>query len=184
MSLKQYETYCQEFGLNPSIKFVVNNHEGILGIGRRVPSMGSVFIQIPFSGLQLEIDVDFLLVHKPVPSLLSMRDMLQNGLDSSLKDATISIGTGIAKRTNQLQLCNFFLTHTWMPFDMPWSLFTEPKLRKIHRTFGHPSALDTMALLRRAQGAKVTPGHQSCSKKSLNIVKYVRHMHLLHGVSS
>lgn len=151
MSRKKYITYCQEFGRRLSIKSAAHNDEGILGTGRRVPFMGTVFIQISFSGLQVEIDVDFLLVDKAVPARLSMRDMLQNGLDISLQDAAIFIGTGIAKRANQLQLCNFFLTHTWMPSSMPWSLFTEPELRKIHRMFGHSSVRDTMALLRRAQ---------------------------------
>lgn len=41
-------------------------------------------IQIPFNVLGLIINVDFMLIKDDIPTLLSMRDMLKNGLNISI----------------------------------------------------------------------------------------------------
>lgn len=45
---------------------------------------------------------------------------------------------------------NYFLTHRWSPRDLPLALYSERKLRNIHRSFGHPSVHCTEGLLKHA----------------------------------
>lgn len=82
---------------------------------------------------------------------MSMKDMVTNGLDLSLQNQHISFG----KRTQKLAMENFFLIHRWSKEEMPYALYTEGELAKIHRNFGHPSVKSTEGLLKRAGGGKI-----------------------------
>lgn len=76
-----------------------------------------------------------MLIKDDIPTLLSLRGMITNGLD-------LSIGHGHAcfnERIQKLDLVNVFMEHNWEPKYMRYVLFTETELRAIHRNFGHPS---------------------------------------------
>lgn len=61
-------------------------------------------IQIKFKDLYIVIDVDFLLITADIQTLLSMRYIVENGLDISIKSKTISNGERRQKKNFQ----NFF----------------------------------------------------------------------------
>lgn len=140
----QYEAYTKEFGLRNAMRPAPDRT--IRGIGGRRKAAGMEMIQIPFSDLGLVIDVDFVIINEEVPSLLSMKDMYTNGLDLSIQGRYVSL----ANRRHKLAFENFFLIHRWSTRDMPYALYTETDLRRIHRGFGHPSVKSTEKLLRRA----------------------------------
>lgn len=105
MSLSQYGSYCVEFGLKRAINR--STRTVLRGIGgRRIP-IGTERIQIPFDKLRIIIDVDFLILQEDVPSLLSMRDMIENQLDISIQSLHITL----AGRKQSLAMENFFLIH-------------------------------------------------------------------------
>lgn len=96
--------------------------------------MGTALIQIPFKDLRLVVDVELLLIAHEIPSLISMRDMVRNGLEISILHAHVTRES----RLEKLNFENYFLVHEWEPSDMPYTLYTETELRTIHRNFGHP----------------------------------------------
>lgn len=145
MGTHQYDEYCKTFGLRPAIR---TQTRGVIGIGGRKSSIGTVTIQIPFPNLGLIIDVCFLLMTGNVPTLLCMKDMIDNNLDISLQHRTITH----EGRKQQLRLENYFLVYRWGFKDMTYTLFTEQELLKIHKVFGHPSVGATQRMLRRAKG--------------------------------
>lgn len=57
----------------------------IMGVGGRQNGIGISTIQIPFTQLNLLVDVPFPIIPTDVPTLLSMRDMVINGLDISIQ---------------------------------------------------------------------------------------------------
>lgn len=112
-----------------------------------------VMVQIPVKDLELVIDVHFMAIGANIPTSLSMKDMLNNGLAIYIYECTIKLN-GIAQR---LHLNNFFLIHIWGPTDMPFAMYTERELRMIHRWFRHPIKWATEGLLRRAACGKLAP---------------------------
>lgn len=90
MSYTQYNAYCKEF----NVPFDINrrDQQGIRGVGGSAKVIGSAIIPIPFRDLNLIIEVKFQIVNERVLSLLSNRDMIENGLDISLQRKTISYG--------------------------------------------------------------------------------------------
>lgn len=54
------------------------------GIGWRQCAVGEAVIQIPFSDLGLIIDFKFVILGSDVPTMLSTKDLLSNGLDISV----------------------------------------------------------------------------------------------------
>lgn len=72
--------------------------------------------------------------------------MIDNGLDISLQCGFLYIGD----MKQPLTLENYFYVYNWSSDSIPYELYTEDKLRKIHRAFGHPSVSATHKLLRRA----------------------------------
>ena len=144
MCLSQYEAYCREFGCPVDINYSEN--KGLNGIGGKSVAIGSAKIPIPFIELGIVIDVRFRIMRDRCPSLLSLKDMISNGLDLSIQEKTISIGD----EKQSLLFENDFLKHKWSPKDMDTALYTEDELRKLHKHFGHPSVHALHKLLRTA----------------------------------
>lgn len=67
-------------------------------------SVGTVRLKIPLRKLNIITDVDLFLLSENVPSLLSMKDMVENGLDISIQDCTERYGD----RTQALSVENYF----------------------------------------------------------------------------
>lgn len=95
--------------------------------------MGIPKIQVPFNELRVIIDVDFWIIEERVPTLLSMRDMIHNGLDISIQHARIYPG----KSSQKFAFENCFLIHRWDATKSMHIYYTENELRTIHRTMGH-----------------------------------------------
>ena len=148
MSEGQYIAYQYEFGRKIPIRAP---KRGVRGIGGRSKVIGEVTIQIPFVELHLIIDVDFAILKEDSPSLLSNKDMIENGLDISLQGSYLYIGN----LRQPLVLENYFFKYNWSSTSIPYVLYTEKELRTIHRSFGHPSVSSTYKLLRRASGDKL-----------------------------
>lgn len=75
----QYCAYCQTLKLPYSIK--PPNNRAIAGIGRTRKAVGLVVIHVPFKDLDLVIDDAFRFIKEDIPTILSMKDMMQNSLD-------------------------------------------------------------------------------------------------------
>lgn len=97
------------------------------------------------------IDVSFLLLADKVPILLSIRDMIKNGLYLSLQECVLKY----KGRRHGLSMEKYFLIHRWTPGDMPFALYTETKIRSFHRYFDHPSVKATEIFLKGASGGPV-----------------------------
>lgn len=143
MSEEQYEAYQEEFGRRVPMKA---SKRDVRGIGGRSLSIGEVTLQIPFSGLGIVLDIEFSILRESTPSLLCNKDLLENNLDISLQGGYLYIG----ERKQNLILDNYFFIHTWTADDLPFVLYTEAELGRIHRVFGHPSVAATYKLLRKA----------------------------------
>lgn len=97
--------------------------------------MGIVTIQVPINYFDVIIDMSLLVVWKDVPALSSMKDMFQNGLDTTIQGPYGSLGS----RRRTLTMENFFFIRRWYPEDMLYALYRKEELRELHRAFGHPS---------------------------------------------
>lgn len=155
----QYLAYCKKLGLKPALR--IDASRSVKGVRGTQKGIGAARIDIPFKCLKITISVLFLILKGEIPGLLSMRDMITNGLELSLQKATISFA-GLHK---DLELKNIFLVHNWNPDDMSYALYTESELRKIHRNFGHPSVNAMGNLLRRASQAEIDGTTRHCLKK-------------------
>ena len=142
MSHSQYKAYCEEF----HVPMQLNRSEKktICGLNSKNPAIGTAVITIPFKDLDLWIDVKFRIMAFDCPTLLSMKDMVDNGLDISVQNKWVSY----KHKLQDLAFENYFLIHRWSVSDS--SFYTEPELRKLHRVFGHPSVTALKYLLRRA----------------------------------
>lgn len=143
MSLNQYRAYQSEFGRKVPMRPA---RKDVKGIGGRSTVLGEVTIQIPFSKLNLIIDVEFSILPDDTPSLLSNKDIIENGLDISLQGGYLYIDDA----RQPLIFENFFYIYKWKAPSIPYVLYTEQELRRIHRVFGHPSVAATHNLLKRA----------------------------------
>ena len=76
--------------------------------------------------------------------------MLDNGLDISIQKKIIPY----EGREQELILENYFLIHRWKPEEIYYSMFTEQELKRLHRSFGHPTVNALVNILRRAQPDK------------------------------
>ena len=162
MSLDQYRAYCSDFHV--PMKICKEDRKIIRGIGGKSSAIGTAIIPVPFKGLRLVADVKFQIVTDKVPSLLCMKDMLQNGLDISIQNSVMTYKSF----SHPLQMRNYFLIHKWEPCDVSHSLYSEQELRKLHRTFGHPSASALIKVLKAARPEQMTP---EVRNNVMNIVK-------------
>lgn len=94
---------------------------GLIGInGKPSPAIGTALVSIPFTKLQLIIEVKFRIMNYRCVSLLSLHDMLKNGLDVSLQNKII-IYNG---KTQELVFKNDFPKLKWTVNDMNESFYT------------------------------------------------------------
>lgn len=146
MSLKQYKVYCNEFGAVAHIDTAKSKQ--INGIAsNKVKAIGSAIVPIPFPGIGITVEVEFFITESDTPTLLSLRDMKENALDLRVLYDRIDHGG----RSQKLHFIGGFLIHKWQPNETDYGLFTEADLRKLHRSFGHPSASSLTSLLKRAR---------------------------------
>lgn len=90
----------------------------VTGIGARQRAKGMYMMQIPFKYLNLIIDVDFMVIVSDVLTLLSIRDMVTNGLDIPIQLCHIRFEGSIG----QLAMNNSFLIHRRFAEDVPFAL--------------------------------------------------------------
>lgn len=88
----------------------------------------------------------------PNPTLLSMKDMLDNNLDISIEECFVKF-QGLRQT---LTMDNYFLVHRWTVKDLPYAFYTASELRNIKRVFGHPSVKATTNLIKRAKGKRLS----------------------------
>lgn len=60
-------------------------------------------------------------------------------------------------RLQPLKFINFFYVYKWKPTDSIYYLYMEQELRRLHRSFGHPSINSLTKLLQRANPTNVDP---------------------------
>ena len=87
-----------------------------------------------------------------VPTLLSMKDMIVNGLDLGIQEHVVTYNG----RQQNLFFENYFLIHRWQPTDIDYCLYSTTELRRLHRVFGHPSVNALANLLKRANPEEFT----------------------------
>jgi hypothetical protein len=144
MCLEQYRAYCARYGSPHRIQ---KQARSIRGIGGSVRAVGIANLPIPFSDLNVTIDVEFLILPGAQPTLLSLRDMMENEIGLDILNGHAVFGDHVQK----LHFVNGFWVHRWEPGVFPSSYFTEEELRKLHRSFGHPSVTALTNVLRRAR---------------------------------
>lgn len=144
----QLLAYQRDFKQNVQIEPSMRNK--MRGIGGTGTILGEATLPVPFSELGLVLHIAFVVLERDCPTLLSNKDMLDNGLDISIQDRYISMG----ERRQPLILENYFLKYKWDPYCMIYAAYSEKELVKIHRSFGHPSVRATYNLLRRAGRAE------------------------------
>lgn len=156
MSLNQYKAYCEHF----KIPMEVNRTEKrtIRGLNSKNPAIGTAVITIPFSELDIWLDVKFRIMEFDCPSLLSMKDMVDNGLDISIQKKWVSY----KHKRKEPVFENYFLIHRWNASDL--SFYTEPELRRLYRVFGHPLVTALKNLLKRADPAGMDENVKSALK--------------------
>lgn len=79
----------------------------IKGIGENTKQFGRVVIQVPFKYLDVVIYVPFFVVKKDIPTVQSMKDMVEKELDVSIKGQYVSL----SERRHQIATKNYYLIH-------------------------------------------------------------------------
>lgn len=82
MSLGQYKLYVRKFGLPEAIRQA--EARAIKEIGGRQLALGAAKVQILLPRLGMVADVEVLIIEQDIPTFLSMKDMLDHGLDISV----------------------------------------------------------------------------------------------------
>ena len=148
MSLSQYENYCREH-MTPAalhnISIDTSRQKKIKGIGGTIKTIGQARVRIPISGLGIELIVVFNIVPHDSPTILCLQDMKRMGIDISIQEDSLTLGD----KMHSLVLENNLLWLKWESTD--YTFYTETELRKLHRSFGHPSAKALAELLKRAR---------------------------------
>ena len=153
MFLNQYRIYCKIFKTPMQI-----NHEdskGIKGLFGGSSSIGTAIIPIPFVKLDVVLDIKFLIMKSDCKTLFCLKDLKDNGLNLDVQRDMIQLGD----KEQKLLLENDFQKHIWSPSDMPYILYTESELRRLHRNFGHPTVSALKKVLKRANP-------ETCDKKT------------------
>jgi hypothetical protein len=148
MSVKQYRAYCRSFKIPASIRGPMKIFKGIGGTRR---SMGSARIAIPFPKLGMCADIEFQIIDDDVPTLLSLRDLRNTGVELSIQNNSLRL----LGREQPLTAENDFLCHKWEQEDAT-ALFANEELKRLHRSFGHPTTGALHRLLKRARPEEVS----------------------------
>ena len=75
------------------MKIDTENKKSVSGTGGKNNSIGVARIPIPLRDLNLVINVRFQIMGDDVPSLLSMKDMKDNGIEISIQKEKYTIST-------------------------------------------------------------------------------------------
>lgn len=89
--------------------------------------------QIPFNLLKPIIDVEFIIMQTNFPTLFSMKDMVNIGLDNSIQGRFVSHG----EERQLIRMWDYFLIYQRGRTDLNLSIYTEVDVRNIHRNFRH-----------------------------------------------
>lgn len=103
--MSQWTAYCNDSGLRLAIR--KEEGIGVIGLGGLIQIVGRVIIQVPSLKLHLIMDIDFSIVYQNIPELLSLKDMLDNGIYISVENGCAYYGGHIQPSS----LENFFLVH-------------------------------------------------------------------------
>ncbi len=166
MSVGQYSLYCKE---NFVIAEIDRSFQKILhGVGGTAQTIGQVRIVIPMPALGIQNPTMFHIVDAPLPSILLLRDLRNMGVEPSIqKDCLTMKG-----KKQPLKTFNGLLYYVWNPPDVV--LYTETELRKLHRSFGHPSvgALSRMLVRARPEASNVVQELESITKECSTCQKH------------
>lgn len=83
-----------------------------------------------------------------------------------------------------LDLDNNFFIYKWKADSIPYALYTDDELRRIHRGFGHPSIRSTHIFLKRTNPENLQANVIHNSRSSPKTAIYVPRTHHHHVVSS
>lgn len=114
------------------------------GIGRKGKATGVVVISVSLKALGAVIDVPLLILKEEILTLFSMKDMLDEESDIPMQGRYVILDI----ISHPLAIKNCFLIHRCTPDGISFALYTEQKLRTLHRTFGHLSMQVLEMLLR------------------------------------
>ncbi len=143
MSVEQYASYCREHLV--SVQIDTSDQKTLHGVGPTTTTLGGATIVLPMPSLRIQTPTIFHIVEAPLPSVLCLRDLQNMGVELSIQKECLLLH---GKR-HPLTPVNCLLYYRWDPQDVV--LYTEGELRKLHRTFGHPSVTALSNLLRRAR---------------------------------
>lgn len=103
MSIRQYKAYCDILNLHIEIKPVTSKQ--VREIGGISKAVGVARVQTPFNGMNIVIDVKFLIIQDPIPTLLILKAILDKHLEIYIQDRYISH----KNHRHTLRLMNYFL---------------------------------------------------------------------------
>lgn len=89
MSIKQYQAYCETFQLKPMIQKLMGRM--VKGVGGTQKAIWEARIHIPFKDIGIIIGGDFLLLPDTAQSFLSLKNMVENVLDISIKNQKVTL---------------------------------------------------------------------------------------------
>lgn len=115
----------------------------VLGIGGVKKAICEATIQITFLEMGITIDVKWLIFRESIPSLMSMKDMIDNKLDLSFQGRHLKF----AGKLQPMKPINYLKIHECIPDNQPYIIYSSTELKRIHTTFGHPSIRTTPELL-------------------------------------
>lgn len=123
----------------------------------------------PVQDLDGILDVQFLVVKDNITTLSSMKEMLDNGLDSSIQERFVSLGN----RRHSLATKIFFDSQVGTKRSALCFL-TKQELQTVHRTFIPPSVRLLERLLKRAD-------RSSLDKETISALKKIEEDYILCG---
>ncbi len=148
ISLEQYRAYYREHFRPAAIEHPdidTRSRKTLHGFAGSESTTGHADIQIPINGLGITPIIRFHIVTGSSPSILFLRDMQRLGLDISIQKHCLTVG----EKKHALELRKNLLWLKWVPTDQ--ILYTTEELRKLHSSFGHPSARALSEVLKRAR---------------------------------
>jgi hypothetical protein len=141
MCLEQCRAYIARYCAPHRIQ---KEARSIRGIGGSVRAVGIASLPIPFSDLNVTIDVEFLILPGVQLTLFSLGHMMQNEIGLDILNCRAVFGDHVQK----LHFVDGFWVHRWEPSAFPSSYFTDDELRKLHRSFGYLSVTALTNVLR------------------------------------
>lgn len=141
IGFEQYHAYCRTLYFLQLMKPTANRSISRAG-GRNKP-VGAVVMQVPFKELKIVIFVTIIVLKEDIPGLLSMKDMIDNGLDIFIQGHHASL----AQRRHVLSTEDYFLIHRWKSADTDFVVYTVKQLRTPYPNLGYSSVKVLESLL-------------------------------------